>query len=490
MIRVILLIGMFILVKPLFAYDSFFFWHDNNRPRPIYGTSQLLYRINYLVNTETTAAVAVYIKSMRTGEDIYRRNIYNPFIPASTLKIFTAEAALIFLGSDFRFVTRLYTDAASINDGILQGNLYIELSGDPSLTYYDLADLMQLLQSQGVYAIKGNVYIDNTAYDQNYYGPGWEYEDKNYCYAAPISAGIINHNCYSFSVSPAKNVGAPAQIVTSNRYFYPLIHNSVVTVAAKKNKTNCAIRLATNADSSISVAGCMPNGPVAWGVSYVVSDVSAYDRALFKNLIQQFGIRIIGNVANGKKPANLTLVAEHASKPLHALINEMLKKSDNVIAGALFKKLGQLYNNRTATWENSSIAVAQILSKNMGLNLAGLRLLDGSGLSPSNLTTPAQMMQILDYAYHDYDTSYPFISSLPIAGVDGTLKHRMSNIAKRVRAKTGTISGVVTLSGYVLSADREPFAFVIMINGSKGYGNRYRGIEDAIATALSQFRRT
>jgi D-alanyl-D-alanine carboxypeptidase/D-alanyl-D-alanine-endopeptidase (penicillin-binding protein 4) len=119
-----------------------------------------------------------------------------------------------------------------------------------------------------------------------------------------------------------------------------------------------------------------------------------------------------------------------------------------------------------------------------------MRILDGSGLSAENLTTPSQMMQVLDFAYHHYGTSYEFISSLPIAGVDGTLKHRMGNIARKVRAKTGTISGVVSLAGYVVSGDKEPLAFVIMINGSKGMGWRYKSLEDRIATALTKYKRT
>lgn len=119
-----------------------------------------------------------------------------------------------------------------------------------------------------------------------------------------------------------------------------------------------------------------------------------------------------------------------------------------------------------------------------------MRILDGSGLSPDNLATPAQMMQVLDFAYHHYPTSYDFISALPIAGVDGTLKHRMGNIARKIRAKTGTISGVVSLAGYAVSGDKEPIAFVIMINGGKGLGWRYKELEDRIATALTRYKRS
>jgi len=174
---------------------------------------------------------------------------------------------------------------------------------------------------------------------------------------------------------------------------------------------------------------------------------------------------------------------------LSELVKEMLKKSDNIIAGALFKKLGQLYTRRPGSWENGSLAVSQILSKQAGLSVSGLRVLDGSGLSPSNLTTPSQMMQVLDFAFHNSTSNEPFVTALPIAGIDGTLKHRMGNIARRVRAKTGTISGVVSLAGYVVSADNEVFAFVIMVNGSKGMTWKYKEMEDKIATVLARYKR-
>lgn len=449
--------------------------------------SQLGSQIERIIYDSPNADIAVYVKSMKNGDALYRRNINQALTPASTMKIFTAEAALLFLGPDYRFSTQLLTDAKSIKNGILQGNLYVVLSGDPTLTYYDLVDLMLTLKSQQIQAISGNVYIDNTAYDQHFYGPGWEEKDKEYCYAAPISASIINHNCVSFKVTPSKIAGHNAQIVTSPKYFYMPFQNSVVTRATRTR--GCGVRMSKVPGSGVALDGCMAQGRYAVGISYVVTELNAYNYALFKNLLNRIGVSVYGRTSFANAPHNLSLIGQHASKPLRLLINDMLKKSDNIIAGALFKKIGQLYSKSPGSWENGRTAVAQILAKNAGLDTSGVRLLDGSGLSPDNLTTPAQMMQVLDFAYHHYPTSYEFISALPIAGVDGTLKHRMGNIARKIRAKTGTISGVISLAGYAVSADKEPLAFVIMINGSKGMGWRYRSIEDKIATVLTRYRR-
>lgn len=450
------------------------------------GATQLGNELNRIISGQN-GNVAVYVKSMQNGAALYARNINTPLTPASTLKVLTAEAALLYLGPEYRFSTQLLTDAKDVKNGVLEGNLYIVLSGDPTLTYYDLIDLLLTLRTQQIRAISGNVYIDNTAYDKSFYGPGWAEKDKRNCYGAPISASIINHNCLAFKVTPAKKSGVAAQVVTSSKYFYPTIRNAVVTKSVQPHR--CMVRLGGNATSSIDIDGCMPRGPYEWGMSYVVTDVPEYNRALFKNLLSRLSIAVYGSVTFGSAGPNLSLITQHGSKPLRLLITAMLKKSDNVIAGALFKKMGQLYSKQPGSWENGSIAVTNILKKQAGVNTYGLRILDGSGLSPNNLTTPAQMMQVLDYAYHHYDTGSEFVSALPIAGVDGTLKHRMGNIARKIRAKTGTISGVVSLAGYAVSADHEPLAFVIMINGAKNLGWQYKALEDQIATALTRYRR-
>lgn len=412
----------------------------------VYGTAQLSNQIEYIINSHGgNASVGVYVKSMKYGDPLYSRNIHQPLTPASTMKIMTAEAALLYLGPNYRFSTQLLTDGKIVKSGTLQGNLYVVLSGDPSLTYDDLAELLESsLRAQQIYTIAGNIYIDNTAYDQRFYGPGWDGNDKQYCYGAPISASIINHNCPVVKMTSTKNYG---------------------------RKSNKKRRITT------------------YSVSQVVTDVPDYNRTLFKNLAASLGVRVYGSITFGTAPRGVSVIGEHRSKPLRELVVDMLKKSDNVIAGAIFKKIGQLYNRQPGSWENSSYAVSQILARKANLNISGMRILDGSGLSPNNLATPAQMMQVLDHAYHHHSIGYDFISALPISGMDGTLKHRMGNIPRKVRAKTGTISGVVSLTGYTVSADKEPLAFVIMINGYKGLSWRYRTLEDKIVTSLTKYKR-
>lgn len=456
-------------------------------PKYINSTKQLTYILNRVIrSTDPNAKVGVYIKTLNDDKVVYAHNIYRPLIPASIMKLLTAEAALLYLGPDYQFSTQLLTDAKSVKNGVLQGDLYIVLSGDPSLTYDDLVELMVSLKDEGIRSIKGNVYIDNTAYDERFYGPGWGNKDKKACYGAPISASIINHNCLPIGVKPARFTGGKAKVIKSSRHYYPGIKNSVVT---KANRTRtCSLRLTTNSNSSISLDGCLRKDRESWGVQYVVTDIPEYNRSLFKSLLRRMSVDVYGSVTFGSAPDKLYLIASHESDELNLLMMDMLKRSDNVIAGAVFKKLGQIYSNKPGSWENGSKAVSTILKEKAKISSKYMRVIDGSGLSKSNKASPALFVQLLRFAYFNKKTSNDFITALPVAGVDGTLKNRMSNISKKVRAKTGTMSGVASLAGYATSRNRKPLAFVIIVNGSKGYTWRYRGMEDKIVTALTRFK--
>jgi D-alanyl-D-alanine carboxypeptidase/D-alanyl-D-alanine-endopeptidase (penicillin-binding protein 4) len=476
-----------ILFFLVLAFESSEVFAHQHYRKIIYGREQLASEISRLLqNYQQAADIGIYVKSMKYGDTLYSQNVNQVFVPASVMKILTAETALLYLGPDYRFNTQFVTDAKSIDNGVLAGNLYLVHSGDPSLTYNDLVSLMNLLKSQQIQSVAGNVYIDDSAFDKSYGAPGWLQKDAHYCYAAPISAGIVNHNCIAFRVVPARKPGQLAHVMTSPHYYYPTLQNAVIT--KPRHSKGCYLKLGSYSDS-ISLHGCMPKGSYAWGINYVIENVLSYNQSLVKNLFKRYGVQVRGQVAAGKAQAPLlSPVVDHQSRPLHVIVTEMMKKSDNVIAGALFKKLGQLYSKQPGSWENGGIAVERILASKVGINTAGMRIVDGSGLSRYNQITPLQMMQVLDFAYHHAGTNYEFISSLPIAGVDGTLKHRMYNIARQVRAKTGSMHGVVSLAGYASSHNKEPLAFVIMVN-TRGSKWTYKELEDKIATLLTEYQR-
>lgn len=454
----------------------------------ITNSDQLGTEINRIIRSvDPNLNVGVAVKSMKYNDTLYTYNEHRLFKPASTLKVLTAEAALLHLGAAYTFPTRFYSDAKTISNGTLQGNLYLAMSGDPSLTYEDLAGLMEALKARGLQRVSGNVYIDLTAYDDNHYGPGLPENDKNYCYAAPISASIVNKNCLSFSISPNRTVGYPARIVESTRYGYSTIENEVITKPASAR--SCSIRVSSNPEKGVTVSGCMPKGRYSQDVTAIISETKGYNKSLVRSMFRNHGITISGQIILKKMPGRLAVLAEHRSASLQHLVNKMLKKSDNIIAGSLFKKVGETFSQHPGSWENGRIAVSSILAKKAGVNPDQMSVLDGSGLSPENKITPAQMLQVLDFAFHDHGTNYDFVSGLPVAGVDGTLKRRLHNTAWKVRAKTGYISGVNSLAGYAMTQNKEPIAFVIIVNGRHGLGWKYKAMEDKIVTAITKYTR-
>lgn len=467
-----------LLISNAFATRSSVIRYGNST---LSGTDNLVAEINRIISdTDPDLTIGIQIKSMKYGDTLYSKNEQNLFMPASILKVFTAESALLLLGPQYKFLTRFVTDAASITNGILYGNLYLVHSGDPSLTYYDLADLMNELKTQQIQQISGNVYIDESAYDQVPYGPGWVWNDKRYCYAAPISASIINHNCLTFQ---GKNTGHLTSAIANP--FYSSFQSGSLTKSSTAKKS-CNIQLGAGNDNSLVFSGCLPKGRSA---QTVINDTMQYNQSLLANLFKHFRIQVNGNITAGTAPDKLSVIAVHQSEPLHILITKMLKMSDNVIAGSLFKKLGEIYSKQPGSWENGSTAVTEILSSQIGVDVHGMNIIDGSGLSRYNQITPEQMIKVLDFAYHHYESSYDFISALPVAGVDGTLKHRLRNIAWKVRAKTGTMTGVVALAGYAVNRDKDLLAFVIIVNGRNGMGWKYRALEDNIVTALTRYSR-
>ena len=464
--------------------------HETVSTQPVYGTQNLTNELNQLISSvDSKAIVGIQVKSMKQGDILYTHNESRLLTPASIFKILTAEAALIYLGPDYKFQTRLMTNAKSTTNGVVQGDVYLVHSGDPTLTYYDLTDMMVSLKSQQIQGINGNVYVDNTAYDQDNLGPDWLAKDTHFCFAAPINASIINHNCISISIAPAKMAGYHAVVIQNPRFFYARINNSVETRSTKTR--SCRLSLTTSPDNVITLDGCMAKGRYSRSGTIVINDIVKYNEALLQNSFRRFGINVRGGIGAKTAPADLTVLALHESKPLHILINDMLKKSDNIIAGSLFKKMGEMYTRQPGSWTNGGNAVKQILAQKASVNTSEMHAADGSGLSRDNQITASQMIQVLDYAFHNYATNYEFISALPIAGVDGTLKYRLKNVAWKVRAKTGTKSkeGVVALAGYAVSKDHEPIAFVIMVNGHYGNTWKYREMADRIVTALTRYSR-
>ena len=211
---------------------------------------------------------------------------------------------------------------------------------------------------------------------------------------------------------------------------------------------------------------------------------------LLKNELMEKGIEVTGDVVPGTVPLDARTAAKHLSPPLADIIKLMNKPSDNWIAELLFKAIGAEVMGEPGTWQKGRDAVTAFLSEAVG-ELPAHRFVDGSGLSRYNLLNVELLTKLLVYMYRNFELMPEYLASLPVAGVDGTLRNRMQSVSaeKMLRAKTGTLSGVSALAGYAVTADDEVFAFGILISHYVGSAVLARDIQDQIGNYLTGFSR-
>ena len=446
-------------------------------------------RIDHLLTPfQKYANLGIIIQSMHNGKIIYKKNADHFFVPASMLKLFTATASLLYFGPDFHFSTILFAEKKPDALGLIRGNLLLHFDADPTLTQDDLEALIIHLKKNNVSEITGNLYLDNTQFDQVFYGPGWMWDELNLCYAAPLSSIIIDKNCFYFYLAPGADVGVPAELVGLQSGQLISVMSTVLT---QKTSKKCKLYLEASNRNSYYLQGCVKLNSQPKEMSLAIKNVDLYAKSLVKSLLNKYGIKLHGRVILGKpdQVPSKSLVT-HYSLPLSFVLSDMLKNSDNMIADALYKKLATSYYHKPATWADGKRAIRAVLADKANIDFEHMSVVDGAGLSRYNLVTPRQLSKLLYYIYHTPDVAKFILPALPKAGIDGTLEKRMTNIAKLkdhdilVRAKTGSMTGVSGLAGYVKTKEGTVLSFVISINGFLKHDKKYQHLEDNLVMML------
>src|SRR3990167_629639 len=432
--------------------------------------------------TNSKVNVGLVVKSVKTGQTYYSKNADRYFTPASVQKLFTVASALITLKPNFQFFTRLLSNGTLRGD-VLYGNLIIQFTGDPTLTKQQLNNLIKKLSDVGIRKIVGNIIIDNSAYNHVPYPAGWAWDDLSFDYAAPLDSIIVDRNRFGLTLIPSKQLGRHPQLIPHLPAGAATFYNEAITA-----RRPCPLKILSNEKNQYLIKGCLSRSTKKIGQSLAIRNVEMYAKSLVRALMLKNHIMITGKILTQKKPPNATLLAEHASPPLRQLLVHLLKKSDNIYADTLVKKMGQHHSNGPGSWENGLQAMLPILQKYAGINTGKLHLMDGAGLSRYNLITPHHLSLLLHYIAHNPMLRDTLIPALPIAGVDGTLAYRMSTLArgKVLRAKTGSMDGVATLAGYVKTKHYGSLSFVIMLNNVPKNRYPYICLENRIAEFLAK----
>jgi len=446
-----------------------------------------------------TALLGIMVQSVETGEIFYQHNAKKLMMPASNEKIPTSVAALIKLGPDFRYETKLY-GAGSIAEGVLIGDLIIVGSGDPTIGYrfceqVDTCRVFKLwidaLKQKGISQIDGNIIGVDDIFDDEPNGYGWTFDNMTYNYAAQIGGLIFNENYATITIK-VDSVTNELTVAVFPDFEYVNVIPDIKIVTKKDTETDLSFQRKAGTND-VTVRGTLKKSDM-FQEEISIHNPTTYFLTGFAKELSTAGIKLNGEIIDSDELADSLLINEdqliytHFSGPFSEIIRILLKESQNLYAESFVKLLGYHFGKQGCFAEGERIIKSTL--RTLGLENDAYQYRDGSGLSRYNIISPYQIVKILRRMYfHSY--AKVFQNSLPIAGVDGTIGYRMKGtIAEgKVIAKTGTISNVRCLSGYVRTRDDEVLAFSIMANNFLCDVNVIMDLQDRICMLLSSFSR-
>jgi serine-type D-Ala-D-Ala carboxypeptidase/endopeptidase (penicillin-binding protein 4) len=453
--------------------------------------------------TASRAFWGIQIVNLTKAESVFSLNADRLFVPASNAKLFTAALALERLGPDFRFHTRVLGDAGPDPAGQIHGPLRLVGGGDPNLSARTLPyrigpatgnplaaieDLADQIAAHGVKRVTGGIIGDDTWYVWEPYPVGWALDDTEYDYGAPVSALTVNDNTFALTVQPSARVGELANIFLTPPLEYYEIDNRVETVGAGETKLHVDRKAGSR---QLKIWGALPLHMPGESMVLAIDDPAEYAARALRQALENRGIPVAGEIsvhhrfpnqqARDDEPAGFEL-ARRDSAPLIDDLGITAKVSQNLHAELALRAVARA-RRQVASREAGLEEMKQYLGE-LGIGAEDYAFHDASGLDRSDLVTPRSIVQLLQHMY-----ASPFrdkwIGLLPVGGQDGTLSARFLDgpAAGRIHAKTGTLSHVTSLSGYVERRDGDWLAFSILVNNHNGPAE-VRSIVDRICTLI------
>lgn len=405
------------------------------------------------------SAVGVAVIPLSGSGLILASNENQPMNPASTMKLVTTLAGLELLGPQYQWRTDVLT-SAPLRAGVLEGDLWLRGSGDPQLVIEDLWLLVQRVRGVGVREIRGHLMLDRAAFEPAPHDPGAFDGEALRPYNAGPDALLLNYKAVSFYFVPDQ------EAKQARVYALPALAGMVVPPTVRGNDGACNDwrgRLGGDFSDVLKplFRGSYPLscGEKVWHVSAL--GTAQYAEAVFRSLWESSGGTWRGRVREGSVPPEVRRLAQHESRPLAEVIRDINKYSNNVMARQLFLTIGAEASRRPANTERAQRAVGEwLMSK--GLDRREFVLENGAGLSRVERLTPAGLARLLQGAFATA-LMPEFMSSLPIVGVDGTMRRRQG-AAGSAHIKTGLLADTRAIAGYVLAASGRRYAVVAFIN--------------------------
>jgi len=431
--------------------------------------------------------VGVNIIDVDTGATVYALDPDRPRVVASNTKLFTTAATLDALGPGYLLETRVLANGSVVN-GELQGDLAVVGGGDPNISgrqfggdeYAVFRRWAADLHRRGITRVRGGLFLVSGFFDGQEIHPDWPRDQRERWYEAPVADLSFNDNTITVRVVPGAGVGAPANVVLEPPVDLYRISNNAVTVGSPRQQ---AVYVGRSADGQeIQVGGRVALRSAGEEAVLTVPDPVAFFGAALRDALREEGIKIEGTTERVWRvpPGGWEEVTEHASD-LQSSIETTNKLSQNFYAESLFKLLGRVRCGE-GSWQAGARAMREFLAR-VGIPAGTYSQVDGSGMSRNDRYAPSQITRLLRYMYQS-PHGREFMRSLAYSGEDGlSWRHRLASrpYAGNVLAKTGTLDGVSSLSGYARARSGKLYAFSILCNGVRGWAH---GAQDSIVRAL------
>ena len=426
------------------------------------------------------------------GDTLYARNEWKVFIPASNQKIVTGAVALAQLGPDYRYRTDFLARGA-VRDGVLRGDLLVAGRGDPSVSdrmrgdaMIPLREIADSLTARGIRRITGRVLATGDVFTDARYGEGWGWDEFDYYYSAPVDELLVNESSSSVYVTGGARRGAAPVTRVIPAASYPRFTYDIRTVGGPGGSADDKTELKAVFDSVSG--GYLIRGTIRVGNTDTV-DVAHHDPirgylTALADALREKGIAIGG--ARSDTGARADSLFSTMSPPMRDILPAFEKKSQNQIGEILLKTVG--LERASAGTADSGLAVVRRQLLAWGADSAGFTAHDGSGLSRLNYVSPRTIVRVLITMRDSAYSAFPV--SLPIAGVDGTIKKRMKGTLAEgnVRAKTGSVQRARSLSGYVTTADGHELVFSFLCNAFMTTAEEVERAADSFAVYLAGMR--
>lgn len=471
---------------------------EASSPTPVVVSDALRAELDALLDSPQLlkSRVSVEVADCESGRVVYGRDPDALMNPASNLKLLTSSAALDVLGPAFRFQTYFLHDG-TFADGVLKGNLYLKGTGDPELVYEDVWKIVKELQALGLHRIEGDIIADDGYLDTVRSIPGWTedvLDGDTQAYNPPLGALSFNFNTVAVLVRPGNKVGAPAQVSLETPTGYVRIVNEATTAKARARLT-LNFRRELTPEGNIDHLGpsretLVLDGKIPVSMRYkryyrTITDPPRFSLTLLQEMLDKEGVKVTGAGRLGKTPEQAELLHVHYSSSLDMLMKYMNKLSSNFISEHLIKAMGAKVFGEPGTTEKGVMVVRDYLRRNK-LPWDDATFVNGSGLSVETRVSAHHLVSLVCHVQQSYGARYDVLSSLPIAGIDGTMRNRMKGTPAfgRVRAKTGSVRGVFGFSGVMETLSGRTLAFSFLVNDIAGDVGAIKRTQDRWANLL------